>query len=473
MAHFHLRAPLSRRTFLRGSGVALALPWLEAMVPSVAFARGRLSPPRSSAPLRFAFLFVPNGKWMKAWTPATPAGATTSELAELPPSLSPLAAVRPKLVVLSGLTQANAFAKGDGPGDHARSAAAFLTGAHPKKTEGADLRNGVSIDQLLAQRLGDATRLPSLEVGCEPPLTSGNCDSGYSCAYSCNVSWRSATTPQLKEVDPRLVFERLFADGEDATPEQRAQRLARRRSLLDYANDEAARLKAQLGATDRRKLDEYTTAVREVERRIEKAETDARRAAVENAPSQSGALAAATQKPAGVPATFAEHVNLLSDLLALAFQSDLTRVATHMFANDGNNKSFPWLDVPDGHHEVSHHGGEAGKIAKLHVIDRFHVELLGHFLARLAATSEGDGTLLDHTLVLYGAGISDGNAHNHDDLPIVLAGGGNGTVQPSATGRHLRLKNGTPLCNLFVSLLDRADVRVQSFGDSDGRIDAL
>jgi hypothetical protein len=396
---------------------------------------------------------------MKNWTPAPAAGGELDgEAFELPESLAPLAPLRSQVSVLSGLAQANASAKGDGPGDHARAAACFLTGAHPRKTEGADLRNGISIDQALAERIGEATRFPSLELGCELPLTSGNCDSGYSCAYSCNISWKSPTTPQLKEIDPRQVFERLFAE-ESLPPEERAKRLARRRSLLDYARDDATRLKAKLGATDRRKLDEYLTAVREIEKRIEKAEADA---ATRSGP--------ALVKPAGVPHDFGEHVNALSDLLVLAFQADLTRVATHMLANDGNNKSFPWLEVPDGHHEISHHGGDAGKIAKLGKVDRFHVELLAHLLAKMAATSDGDGSLLDHSLVLYGSGISDGNAHNHDELPILLAGGGSGSVEP---GRHLRFPHDTPLCDLYVSLLERAGHPGASFGDSTGPLPGI
>ena len=452
MARFLTRAPLSRRTFLRGAGVAVALPWLEAMLPRAAFARGLLSAPAS--PLRFAFSFVPNGKWMESWTPKTEGSDF-----ELPLTLEPLAAVRDRLLVISGLKQENAEAKGDGPGDHARAAACFLTGAHPRKTEGADLKNGVSIDQRLAAAIGGATRFASLEVGCQPPLVSGNCDSGYSCAYSCNLSWKSETTPQLKETDPRALFERLFGDGDDLTPEQRARRLARRKSVLDYAQDDARRLQAQLGATDRRKVDEYLGAVRELETRIEKAER-------ERAESPARDLT----RPTGIPADHGEHIRVLCDLLVVAFQADLTRVATHMFANDGDNRSYPQLGAPEGHHESSHHGNDPTKIGHVEKIDRFHVEQLAHFLGKLAATEDGDGTLLDHSLILYGSGISDGNAHNHDQLPIALAGGGNGTVK---SGRHLRLAEPTPLCNLFSSLLDRAGVRAASFGDSTGRLTEL
>lgn len=453
MIHFATRTPLSRRTFLRGAGVAIAVPWLEAMLPRAAFARGLLSAP--SAPLRFAFCFTPNGKWMESWTPAT-AGEDAPLPETLPPTLLPLASLRSQLLIVSGLKQTNAEALGDGPGDHARSAACFLTGAHPRKTEGADLKNGRSIDQQLAEAVGAATRFPSLEVGCSPPLVSGGCDSGYSCAYSCNISWQSETTPQLKETDPRALFERLFGAGDDLTPEQRARRLARRKSLLDYAADDARRLSVNLGAADRRKLDEYLTGVRELETRIEKAEQEAR-----TQPAQQVA------RPAGTPGDHGEHIRLLADLLVLAFQADLTRVATHMFANDGDNRSYPELGAPEGHHEASHHGNDPRKIDFVEKIDRFHVEQLAAFVRKLATTPDGDGTLLDHALVLYGAGISDGNAHNHDQLPIALAGGGNGTVK---SGRHLRLATPTPLCNLYLGLLDRTGTRAASFGDSTGRL---
>jgi len=454
MIHFATRAPLSRRTFLRGAGVAVAIPWLEAMLPRAAFARGLVSAP--AAPLRFAFCFVPNGKWMESWTPATD-GASAPLPDALPPTLLPLAALRDRLLVVSGLAHRNAEALGDGPGDHARSAACFLTGAHPKKTEGAEIRNGVSLDQRIAAAIGAATRFPSLEVGCAPPLVSGGCDSGYSCAYSCNISWQSETTPQLKETNPRAFFERLFGAGDDLSPEQRARRLARRKSLLDYAAADARRLSVQLGAVDRRRLDEYLTGIRELEVRIEKAE---RAATTEPA--------AQLTRPAGVPGDHGEHIRLLADLLAVAFQADLTRVATHMFANDGDNRSFPEIGAPEGHHEASHHGNDRRKIDFVEKIDRFHVEQWAAFVARLAATPDGDGTLLDHSLVLYGAGISDGNRHNHDQLPLALAGGGNGTVR---SGRHLRVADPTPACNLFLSLLDRAGVRAASFGDSTGRVD--
>ncbi len=449
MASFHLRAPLSRRTFLRGAGTALALPWLEAMLPRAAFARGNLSAP-DPAPRRFAFLFAPNGKRMDLWTPAA-----EGEAFELPPLLEPLAPWKSQLLVLTGLAHRHANANGNGPGDHARAAACFLIGVQARKTEGANLKNGVSVDQLLAERLGAETRLPSLELGTEPALTSGNCDSGYSCAYSCNVSWKSPSTPVLKEVDPRLVFERLFG-SDDATPEERARRLALRKSILDAAGDDAQRLRARLGATDRRKVDEYLESVRALEREIEKSEA-------------AGPVAPPLARPAaGVPRDLGDHLRLLSDLLVAAWQADLTRVASFMFANDGSNRSFPFLGVPDGHHETSHHGGDPGKLEKLAKINRFHVEQLAYLLGKLAAASDGDGSLLDHALVTYGCGISDGNAHNHDHLPIAVAGGGG-----LATGRHVRFDGDPPLCNLFLALLECGGVRRASFGDSTGRLEGI
>jgi hypothetical protein len=446
MARFLSREPLSRRTFLRGAGTALALPWLEAMLPRAAYARGISS---VASPRRFAFLFAPNGKRMDQWTPAEDGPDYA-----LPPLLEPLAPFRSQLLVLTGLAHQNANAIGDGPGDHARSAACFLTGAHPRKTEGANIRNGVSVDQLLAEKLGVETRLPSLELGTEPALTSGNCDSGYSCAYSCNVSWKGPATPVLKEVDPRLVFERLFG-GEDATPELRAQRLARRKSILDAAGADAQRLRARLGATDRRKVDEYLESVRALEREIEKSEA-------------AGPVAPPVARPAGIPPDLGDHLRLLSGLLVAAWQADLTRVASFMFANDGSNRSFPFLGVPDGNHEVSHHGNDVAKLEKYAKINRFHVEQLAFLLGKLAATEDGDGTLLDHALVTYGCGISDGNAHNHDHLPIVVAGGGG-----LATGKHLRFAGDPPLCNLFLALLDCGGIRQARFGDSTARLEGI
>jgi hypothetical protein len=439
---------VSRRAALRGAGVTLALPLLESLVPAPA----RATAPKP--PVRVAFLYVPNGVHMPDWTPkAVGAGF------DLPPILEPLRAVKDDLLVLSGLALDPARAYGDGGGDHARAMASFLTGRHPRKTDGADLRAGVSIDQVAARTVGRSTRFPSLELGCEGGKNAGECDHGYSCAYQSNLSWRSEATPVAKEINPRLVFDRLFGgptggDGDEA----RARDERRRKSILDHVAEDARRLASALDAPGRRKLDEYLTSVREVERRIGRAAS----------PPDGGA--ARYPRPLGIPADYREHLRLMADLLALAFQSDLTRVATFVFANDGSNRSYRAIGVPDGHHDVSHHAGDAAKQEKIRTINRFHAAQLAYFLERLRSTPEGDGTLLDHCMVVYGSGISDGNAHRHDELPILLAGKAGGALE---TGRHIRLPKETPLTNLYLSMLDRLGAPLDSFGDSTGRLSAL
>jgi hypothetical protein len=441
---------LTRREALRGLGAAVALPLLEAMTPAAAAAETKAAVP----PTRAAFLYVPNGAHMPAWTPSR-VGADL----ELPPILAPLKAVQDDLLVLSGLALDPARAHGDGGGDHARAMAAFLTGAHPRKTNGADLRAGVSVDQAAADRIGKATRFPSLEIGCEGGKAGGACDHGYSCAYQTNLSWRGESTPAAKEIDPRLVFERLFG-GPDRTENEaaRSRRERDRKSILDFVGEDAARIRGNLGAADRRKLDEYLAAVREVERRITRA--------------QPAAEVGRTRypRPVGVPADFRDHVRLMCDLLVLAFQADLTRVATFVFANDGSNRSYPGVGVPEGHHDLSHHGGDRTKQDKIRTVNTFHVEQLAYLLGKLKAVPDGDGALLDRCLILYGSGISDGDAHNHDELPILLAGRGNGTVKG---GRHVRYARETPLTNLYLSILDRLGAPVDAFGDSTGRLTGL
>ena len=440
-----LAGKISRRTALRGLGTALALPWLEAMAPAQAAAG-------QPAPLRMAFLYVPNGVHMPGWTP-TAEGADF----DLPAILEPLQRFRDDLLVLSGLAQHNAFALGDGGGDHARSLACFLTGTHPLKTDGANIRAGVSVDQVAARKVGHRTRLPSLEIGCERGAQAGNCDSGYSCAYSSNISWRSESSPMAKEVNPRSVFERLFSDGDAGAAG--ARRARDRASILDFVAEDAQQLRHRLGGHDRRKLDEYLTAVRDVERRLAAAERD------------KGAIQAPDYSvPEGVPADYKEHVRLMCDLLALAFRADVTRISTFVLANEGSNRSYRFLDVPEGHHELSHHGGDAAKHAKIRAINRFHVEQLAYLLGQLQAAREGDGCVLDHTLLVYGSGIGDGDRHNHNDLPILLLGKGGGTIR---AGRHVRYPQDTPLNNLYLSLLDRMGVPTESLGDSAGRLTGL
>jgi len=438
------RFRISRRQALCGAGAAIALPLLEAMIPA-----GRAQASTNKPPARLAFVYVPNGKHMADWTPAA-----TGPLSDLPPTLTPLQPFRSDLLVLSGLTLDAARAHGDGGGDHARAMAAFLTGRHPHKTNGADLRAGLSVDQLAAQRLGRATRFASLEIGCEGGSSSANCDHGYSCAYQTNLSWRGPAAPAAKEIDPRLVFERLFGVS-GRTSAQREGRQREDKSVLDFVSEDARLLRSKLGVADRRKLEEYLCGVREIEQRIRRAQPQ-----VEVGQSK-------YRRPVGVPSDYREHLRLMSDLLVLAFQADLTRIATFVFANDGSNRPYRALGVPEGHHDISHHGGERSKQSKIQKINRFHIEQLAYLLGKLKDVKEGDGTLLDHCTIVYGSGISDGDRHNHDDLPILLAGKGGGALQ---TGRHLRYPKETPLTNLYLSLLDRMGVILDSFGDSTGQL---
>lgn len=439
---------LSRRAALRGLGGLVALPWLEAM--GAAAAATPLASAPTASPRRTAFLFFPNGVHRPAWFP----GADGA----LPSSLEPLAAHRGRCTILSGLAHVNAEPQGDGPGDHARSAACFLTGAHPRKTSGGDITNGVSIDQAIAGRLAGRTRFDSLELGLEPGMTAGNCDSGYSCAYSANISWRTPHTPMAKEHDPRVLFERLFAAGPaDEGEAARARRLASRRSILDGARDEARALRGALGGRDRRKLDEYLDGVRSVERRIELAERGG----------PSGADAGGMPRPAGVPAEWEEHARLMADLMVLAFRTDATRVASFMLANEGSNRPYPSIGVKAGHHDVSHHAKDDAKIADYMRINRLHTAQLAYLLDRLAATEGEDGTpLLDSTLVVYGGAIGDGDRHDHRDLPIIVAGGAKDDPLARRHGGSVAVGRDRPLCDLFLSVAERMGVTLDRFGDS-------
>ncbi|MBI1899874.1 MAG: DUF1552 domain-containing protein [Planctomycetia bacterium] len=444
---------ISRRTVLRGLGTAMALPLLDAMLPSLALAAPAA---KKALPKRMAFLFVPNGIHMQDWTPKN-----EGKDFDLPPTLEPLADVKDEIVVLSGLAHDKARANGDGPGDHARSAATFLTGCQARKTHGADIKVGISVDQIAASKIGHETALPSLELGIDRGANAGNCDSGYSCAYSANISWKSPSTPNAKEVDPRLVFERLFGGGSgDERDQAKKKRNEYRKSILDLVMEDAKRLQAKVGTADQRKLDEYLTSVREIEARIQNAE---RRPAAPPADPD-------FKKPGGVPRELTDHVRLMYDLLALAFQGDVTRIATFMCANEGSNKSYPSLEVPEGHHDLSHHGGDKAKQAKIAKINRYYVEQLAYFLKKMRSIEEEGQPLLDRSMVLYGGAIGDGNAHNHDNLPLVLAGSAGGTY---ATGRHVRWSRETPVANLFLTMLDIMQAPVNSFGDSNGDLAEL
>lgn len=440
---------LPRRLFLKGAGAALGLPFLEAMMPAKSWAADAVSP------TRMAFVFVPNGVIVPDWTPK----GTDSEW-QLSPTLEPLAGVKDKLTVFTGLAQSNAEAKGDGPGDHARSASAFLTGAHPVKTDGADIKVGISADQVAAEKIGSRTKLPSLEIGTEGGRNAGQCDSGYSCAYSNNISWKTPSTPMSKEVNPKLVFERMFGSLDDRnSAKDRARRDFFRKSILDSVADDATKLSRTLGQTDRRKLDEYFSSIREIEQRIARSQSEATQSKVPQ-----------LELPKRIPKELDEHIRLMFDLLALAFETDTTRVATFMLANEGSNRSYPMIGVNDGHHHLSHHQNKEEMIDQLKKIDKYLITHFAKFLERLKNTSDGNGTLLDHSMIVYGSAISDGNRHNHNDLPILLAGTGSGTILPN---RHLVYPKDTPLNNLFLSMLDRMGAGVDQHGDSTGRLDRL
>lgn len=438
--------PISRRTMIQGTGAALALPILDAMLPKAAWAA-----PEQLVRNRMGFIFFPNGAIMKDWTPSA-----TGEKFKLPKTLQPLAKHQQDLLVISGLAQTKARANGDGGGDHARNSAAFLTGSQPKKTDGADIHAGISVDQIAAAKIGQSTKLPSLEIGIEAGRQAGRCDSGYSCAYQSNISWKSPTTPMAKEVNPKLVFERLFGSGEDR--QALAERNFYRKSILDFVASDSQQLQKKLGQNDQRKLDEYFTSVREIEQRIERSEAEAQVARPD------------IDIPEGVPKDWAEHVRMMYDLMALAFQTDTTRVCTFMLANSGSNRSFKEIGVNSGHHQISHHRESEDLVAQLQKIDEYSVKQFGYFLDRLQSIKEGDGTLLDHSMVLYGSAISDANRHRHEDLPILLAGHANGSIK---TGRHVSYAKETPMNNLFLSMLDRMDSGVDGFGDSTGRLDQL
>jgi hypothetical protein len=443
--------PLPRRTFLRGLGTAVALPVLDAMLPASARAATAATP---LSPKRIAWVYVPNGANMVDWTPAATGVDYT-----LPSILEPLAAHKRDFTVISGLANHQGDELGDGGGAHARASASFLTGVHPRKTAGADIKAGVSVDQLAANQIGDQTRLPSLELSCDGGQRAGSCDSGYSCAYQFNISWKSETQPMNPEVDPRAAFERLFGQSDPAaTLEASARRALYRKSVLDYVIDDAHRLNRTLGEADRRKLDEYLTAVRDLERRIERA-----------------ARFGAAQPPTGVAApemfeTYEQQLGLMYEVMALAFQTDSTRIATFIVAHDGSNRPYPNIGIRDGHHDLSHHRNDEEKKKKLAQINRYHVRQFSLFLDRLKATKEGDGTLLDHSTILYGSALSNGDKHSPEDLPILVAGRGGNTLR---TGRHLRVDDKTPMTNLYRSMLDTVGVRTEKVGDSTGKLDTL
>ena len=437
---------LPRRTFLRGMGASIALPFLDAMTPAFAATHAMAKPP-----CRLMFVYAPTGVIPKYWFPET-----TGTDFVFPRTVKPLEKFRDDILFVSNLAHHNSLSLGDGPGDHARAAATYLTGMHIKKTEGADLRDGISVDQIAARKLGAATRFPSLELTCEDSRQAGACDS-YSCAYQ-NMSWKSETQPLPPEMNPRQVFERLFGDLDvTADPGARARQQAYRKSILDITLHDTERLEHNLGPTDKRKLDEYLTSIREVEMRIQRAEKET-------------PLPPGVEKPAGIPTTFAEHAQLLLSLVTLAFQADLTRVATFMMAREGGVRTYPEIGVPEAHHSCSHHRGDPVLIEKVAKVSDYHAQQFAWFVEKLKSTTEGDGTLLDHSAITYGAALGDPNIHDHIHLPTLIAGRAFGQIKP---GRHIRYADLTPMSNLHLSLLDLAGVPTEKLGDSTGTLDHI
>lgn len=449
---------MNRRKFLRGLGVGLALPMFESFKPFGALAAdgsAAAGSAASGAPMRMAFVYFPNGAIQKNWWPEE----SDSGL-KLARTLQPLESVKDNIQVVSGLDHVHATPGPDGAGDHARASGTFLTGVRVKKTAGSDIRAGVSIDQLVAQKIGHLTRFPSLELTCDNVRKSGSCDSGYSCAYQYNLSWRSSAVPVAPESNPRLVFERLFGAGAHGERNlSLLQRRAQQRSVLDFVLEDAKELSRDLSSRDRAKLDEYLTSVREIEKRIAQAEKftdvpDPKR-----------------ETPAGVPKGFGEHLDLMFDLLALSFQTDSTRVATFLMANDGSNRAFPEIGIPEGHHYLSHHMGKADMIEKVGEIDLWYAKHFAAFLEKLKNSKDTDGrSILDNSMIVYGCGNSDGNRHTHSNLPIVLAGGGGGALK----GNRFVKAGGVPMSNLFLTMADRMGATgLERFGDSTGRLTAV
>jgi hypothetical protein len=442
-------AVMSRRAVLRGLGTAVALPLLDAMIPAAVRAAGGTG---AAAPRRMAFLYVPNGAYMPYWMPAK-----EGTNFDLTPCLEPMAAHRKEMIVFGGLTCDKARANGDGAGDHARAGGAFLTGAQPKKTAGANFQAGPSADQVAAQQLGERTRFPSLEIAIEKYRGAGNCDSGYSCVYEHTLSWRNANTPVPPEVNPKQVFDRLFADRPD-DPETKAKN-ALRASVLDSVLEDARDLERRLGGSDRKKLDQYLSGVREIEKRIARAES-----------LSPAVLPDDVSRPAGVPADLTEHIRLMCDLLVLAFQTDTTRIVSFMLGREGSEQKYRMAGVNEGHHSISHHQNKPDNLAKIKAINVYHMTQLAYLTGKLKAVAEGGGTLLDSCMIAYGSAIADPNRHNHHDLPLLLVGRGGGAIK---TGRYVRYTSETPLNNLWLAMLERFGAKVNKLGDSTGLLEGL
>ncbi len=436
---------LARRTFLRGIGTTIALPFLDAMTPAMAAT--------TKAPVRMGFVYVPNGMDVRNWNLDY-----EGKLGELSRIMKPLEPFTKDILVLGNLTHNNGRALLDGPGDHGRCCGSYLTGMQPRKTM-VDIKAGISCDQIVANQIGNKTRFPSLELGLEDARQAGDCDSGYSCAYTNNLAWRSETQPLPPVLDPRALFERLFGNGIALSPEARARQSKYRRSILDFVTSDTKKLEINLGPTDKRKLEEYLSSIRSIERQLEKAEKD------------NAQIDPKMPKPYGVPADFAEHFKLMTDMLTVALQADLTRVFTFLVTREGTSRAYRELEIPDGHHPLTHHQNKPELMEKVSRINTYHVKQFAGWIEKLKSIQEGDGTLLDNSMIVYGAGLTDGNKHNHEDLPTLLAGhGGDNYIK---TGRRINYRKETPMSNLFLSMMDRMDVHGEHFGDSTGRLDGL
>ena len=444
---FITRRNLPRRTFLRGMGTAVALPFLDAMTPALA------KPAAGKAPVRMAFVYVPNGMDMRHWDMDY-----EGKLGILPQTLAPLEPHKNDILVIGNLTHNTGRALLDGAGDHGRCCGSYLTGVQVKKSV-SDIRASVSMDQLVADQIGKQTRFASLEVGLEDGRQAGDCDSGYSCAYTNNLAWRSETQPLPPILDPRALFERLFGDGAELSPEARTQRRLNRRSILDFITEDTRALHGNLGPTDQRKLDEYLSSIRQIEEQLKRAEQ-------ENAQVDPG-----MEKPYGSPSDFAEHFRLMTDMITVAFQADLTRVVTFLVTREGTSRAYREIGIPDGHHPLTHHQNVREQMDKVAKINQYQMEQFSQWVTKLKSAQEGNGSLLDNSMIVYGAGLSDGNRHTHHDLPTLIAGhGGDNYIK---TGRRVVYRKETPMCNLFLTMMDRMGTKMDHFGDATGHLNGL
>jgi hypothetical protein len=444
------RKSIPRRAFLKGAGAAVGLPLLDAMIPAVAKAAQITA--LTKPPVRMAFVYVPNGIDMRYWNPSY-----EGALQELPRTLKPLEPFKQDITLLGNLTHNTGRALLDGAGDHGRCSGSYLTGVQVKKTV-VDIKASVSCDQLVANEIGKQTRLPSLEVGLEDARQAGDCDSGYSCAYTNNLAWRNATQPLPPILDPRTLFDRLFGEDAALSPEERAEKNRYRRSILDFITEDTQALQRSLGPTDRRKLEEYLGSIRDIERQIEKAEKD------------NSVIDPKMEKPYGIPQDFAEHFKLMTDMITVAFQADLTRVVTFLVTREGTSRAYREIGISDGHHPLTHHRNQIELMDKVAEINLYHVQQFAKWLEVLKSSKEQSGSILDNSMIVYGAGLADGNAHTHHDLPTLIAGRGGNAIKP---GRRIVYRKETPMCNLFLTMMDTMGSHHEHFGDSTGRVGRL